>query len=92
MSDHGAQQDTAGFDFAEQVRQAALRISGMVHAGHKEKAIEALLTLCTQAAERKREILGVVAPAPADDDVYTDPDNDWNLAELEKLGSGPSPE
>jgi hypothetical protein len=89
MSDTEARAD---FAFAELVRQQAFRIASLARSGRGEEASEAALSLCSQAAERKREILGVVATAPAEDEVYTDPDNDWNLAELEKLGGAPSPE
>jgi hypothetical protein len=48
--------DCQAHAFAESVRKQALHIAALVGAGLHNKAAEAALSLCSQAAERKREV------------------------------------
>jgi hypothetical protein len=63
--------------FAEYVRNEAFAIATLARAGKNEQAEQAALSLCSQAAQRKRQLLGLPEPDPD-----ADLDEDYDLRDL----------
>src|SRR5262249_4416032 len=61
--------------FAEYVRNEAFQIGMMAKNGRAEEASKAALSLCSQAAAKKRELLGMPEPDPSID---YDADYHWD--------------
>jgi hypothetical protein len=61
--------------FVEYVRNEAFQIAMQAKNGHGKKASAAALALCSQAAAKKRQLLGL---PEADPEVDYDPDYHWD--------------
>jgi|SRR5579871_4770189 len=67
--------DTEFLAFTEYVRNEAFQIGMMAKSGQTEEASRAALSLCSQAAAKKRELLGMPEPDPTID---YDEDYHWD--------------
>lgn len=70
--------------FVEYVRKEAFHVAMAARNGNAEKAAETALSLCSQAAAKKRQLLGLPEPDPD-----TDYDPDFHADGTERLPGEP---